>query len=298
MTSSPPVVALMSPGDMGHAVGGQLRRHGLRVITSLEGRSARTAELAAEAGIEAAASDQAMIEAADVLLSIIVPSKAEALAAHLAPAIERAGRDLIYVDCNAVAPATSRRIGEIVEAAGARFVDAGIVGPPPYADSRATRIYTSGPAAARLAVLNDHGLDVRAIGDGIGEASALKMCYAALNKGTIALITGVSIMAERMGVAAALHDEMTLSQEAVLAKMHRQVPSMVPKAHRWIGEMEEIASSFDASDLTPAIFEGIADIYRLVAAAPIAEVSPERWAEAGKTYDDVIRALADGGKSS
>ena len=86
---------------------------------------------------------------------------------------------------------------------------------------------------------------MRAIGDRVGDASALKMCYAALNKGTIALMTGVSVMAERLGVSGAFGDELALSQEAALRRMRQQVPGMVPKAHRWIGEMEEIAKTFE-----------------------------------------------------
>lgn len=291
-SATTPTVALMSPGDMGHAVGGLLKRNGVRVITALEGRSQRTADLATGAGIETVADDATLVEAADLLLSIVAPAEAEALAARLAPSIERAAGDLVYVDCNAVAPATAQRIGEVIEGAGGTFVDAGIIGPPPYEDSRSTRIYASGKGADRLAGLNGFGLDIRTVGDHIGDASSLKMCYAALNKGTVALMTGVSVMAERLGVAGAFGEELGLSQEAVLRRMQAQVPGMVPKAHRWIGEMEEIALTFASADLTPAVFEGIADIYRQVAANPIAAASPEDWKRAGTSFDEVVSALA------
>lgn len=289
-----PTVALMSPGDMGQAIGALLKRRGVRVITVLEGRSERTKELAGAAGIEDTGDDVALVENADILLSVLVPSEAETLAVRLAPAIERTGRALIYADCNAVAPDTSQRIGGVIEGAGARFVDAGIIGPPPRADSSHTRFYASGRDAEALGVLNGFGLDVRVIGDQVGQASALKMCYAALNKGAIALMTGVSVMAERLDVADALDDELALSQEAVKRRMHQQVPGMVPKAHRWIGEMEEIAKTFATADLTPQVFQGIADIYRLVAAHPLASSSPEDWRRAGAAYDEVITRLAEG----
>ena len=291
-SSSVPIVALMSPGDMGHSVGALLKKNGVRVITALEGRSQRTMGLAEAAGIEDVGDNEAMVEMADILLSIIAPAEAEGLAARLAPAIERAGHGLIYADCNAVAPETSERIAEVIEFAGGRFVDAGIIGPPPREDSRSTRIYVSGSHADDLARLNAFGLDVRVIGERIGDASALKMCYAALNKGTIALMTGVSVMAKRLGVAESFGEELALSQEAVRKRMHQQVPGMVPKAHRWIGEMEEIAKTFASANLTPAIFEGIADIYRLVAERPIAATSPETWSRAGHSYDEVVAALS------
>ena len=292
-STSTPTVALMSPGDMGQAVGSLLKRHGVRVISALQGRSERTKALAASAGIEDVGDDGALVEAADILLSVLVPSEAEALAARLAPAIERAGRKPLYADCNAVAPETVQRIAGVIEGAGGRFVDAGIVGPPPRADSSGTRFYASGQGAGDLAVLNDFGLDVRVIGDQAGQGSALKMCYAALNKGTIALMTGVSVMAARLDVADAFDAELTLSQEAVKRRMHQQVPGMVPKAHRWIGEMEEIARTFASADLSPLVFQGIADIYRQVADHPLAASSPEDWREAGKGYDEVVASLAE-----
>lgn len=292
MPASTPTVALMSPGDMGQAVAARLREGGLRVISALEGRSARTRALAAEAGIENAADDDALIEAADMLLSIVAPAEAMALASRLVPSIERAGGGVLYADCNAIAPETSRRIGEMIERAGGRYIDAGIIGPPPRPDSRATRFYASGPDADQLAVLNGFGLDVRVIGERIGDASALKMCYASLTKGTTALMTGASVTASRLGVSAALKDELAISQTALLQRMHQQVPAMVPKAHRWIGEMEEIARTFEAAGVTPDVFEGIADIYRMVRDKPIAAVSPEDWAKARLSYDDVVAALA------
>ncbi len=290
--ASPPTIALMSPGDMGHSVGALLKRHGARVISALDGRSQRTTDLAVAAGIELMPSDIDMIEAADVVLSIVAPASAESLANRLAQAMNAADSDVVYVDCNAIAPETVTRIAGVIERAGGHFMDAGIVGPPPREDSRATRFYISGKETNGLMQLNHFGLDVRLVSARIGDASALKMCYAALNKGTIALMTGVSVMAERLGVEAIFDQELQLSQSPVRQRMHSQVPSMVPKAHRWIGEMEEIAKTFSAADLSPATFEGIADIYRLVSDHPIAVTSPEAWRKATRSYHEIITALA------
>lgn len=292
MTLSAPTVALMSPGDMGHAVGALLRRNGVRVITSLQGRSRRTRDLAVNAGIELMADDFTLVDAADMLLSIVVPAAAETLAMSLAPAIREVGNELVYVDCNAISPETSQRLGALVERAGARFVDAGIIGPPPRENSRATRFYASGMAAEQFACLNDVGLDVRLIGERVGDASAVKMSYAALTKGTTALMTGLSIMAERLGVSKPLRDEFALSQAAAFDRMCEQVPAMVPKAHRWVGEMEEIAKTFEAAGLTPMLFEGAAAVYADVAETPLAKVSQEDWNESGKSFEHVIDALS------
>ncbi|MGI9449436.1 MAG: DUF1932 domain-containing protein [Geminicoccaceae bacterium] len=293
MKTGSPTIAIMSPGDMGHTVGALLRRHGLRVITSLSGRSERSRALAEKAGIEVVADDRTLVEQADLLLSILVPAAAEPFARHMASVIEPSEQEIVFVDCNAIAPETSKRIGAVIEGAGGIFVDAGIIGPPPRESSRATRFYASGSRADRFAALNDHGLDVRVIGETIGDASAVKMCYAALTKGTTALMTGLSITAERLGVSAPLRAEFEISQSAMLQRMQGHVPGMVPKAHRWVGEMEEIAKTFAAAGVTPKIFEGAAAIFEDVAKTSFASVTQEEWNNADWNYSEVVENLAD-----
>ncbi len=285
-------VAIMAPGDMGHSVGSVLKASGLRVVTCLAGRSGRTRALAAKAGIEDLGDDAALVRAADALLSILVPAQADALAERIAAALHATGGDLLYVDCNAVAPETARRVGATVEAAGARFVDAGIIGPPPRPGAAGTRFYAAGAAAPEFEELRACGLDVRVVSARPGDASALKMCYAALTKGTTAVMAELKIAAERLGVGAALDAELALSQAAMLERMQGSVPAMVPKAHRWIGEMEEIARTFAAVGLSPLTFEGAAAVYALVAEAPLARTSPEQWASARPSFEQVIAELA------
>jgi 3-hydroxyisobutyrate dehydrogenase-like beta-hydroxyacid dehydrogenase len=288
---SNPTVAIMSPGDMGHAVAALLRGGGLRVITCLDGRSARTRALAERAGIEAVANDDALVREADLLLAILVPAQAEDLARRIAAALERTRTELVYVDCNAIAPHTARRIGALVEAAGARFVDAGIIGPPPGAGTR-TPFYASGAHAKSFAALRDFGLDVRPIGERPGDASAIKMCYAALTKGTTALMTELAVAAERLGVAAVLRQELAESQPAALERMAKTVPAMIPKAHRWVGEMEEIARTFAACGLTPITYRGAAEIYDFVAQTALGKIAPERWREQDRSFEEIVSALA------
>lgn len=248
----PPViartVAVISPGDMGSAVGRRLREAGLRVVTSLAGRTQRTRSLTADSGIEDAGSLAAAVRQADVLLSILPPGRALELA-------KAVGRDAgpLYVDCNAVSPATARAIGSAV---GGRYIDAGIIGSPD-----APRFYASGPDAAELAELP---LDVRVLAGEIGQASALKMCYAALTKGLTALLTESMVTAEVLGVSEALRSELADSQPMFLAGARHGLPGMVPKAYRWIAEMEQIAATFEAAGLTPRMLLGAADVYRMV----------------------------------
>ena len=286
-----PTIGLLSPGEMGHTIGGVLRGHGAHVLTHLGGRSDRSRALAEAAGIEDTPSLATLVTEVDILLSVLVPARALEVAITIAAVIAETGADPLYVDCNAIAPRTVRQAEAVIRAAGGRFADAGIIGPPPRKPGT-TRIYASGPDAAALTILNDYGLDLRVIGSEAGQASGLKMCYAALTKGLIALGTELLLAAEQMGLADALRAEQQQSIPNVLAWLERSVPSMPPKAYRWVGEMEEIAATFADLGLTPNILLGAADMYRLVEDAPIGRESPETR-DKNRGLDGVIAALAE-----
>lgn len=266
-------VGILSPGDMGHTVGERLKAHGLRVIAHLADRSARTRGLAEKAGIEEVDSYDSLVEMADVVLCILVPAEAGAAAQTVAGALRRTGADLLYADCNAVAPQTTIKIGRTITEAGGRFVDASIIGPPPRREG-ATRFYASGVHAAELAELEDYGLDVPVISDSVGDASAIKMCYAGMTKGLTALCTNLLVAAEALGIRDALFDEWAMSQEAMLKRV-QGLPSMPPKSRRWVGEMEEIAATMASVGMSPKFHEGAADIYRFIGGSSLADRTPE-----------------------
>lgn len=283
-------VGILSPGDMGHVVGARLAENGVRVVAALADRSPRTRALAEQSGIEDLGSVDRLVTEADLILSILVPAAAQAAADKVADAMERSGADLLYADCNAIAPHTTRAIGERIERAGGTFVDGSIIGPPPRRDG-STRIYISGPGLAPLLTLNEKGLTFVSLGDEIGQASAIKMCYAALTKGLSALSLELLIAARSLGVYDALRNEFETSQKPMLERMERGLPNVPPKAGRWIGEMEEIASTFESVGLTPKMLEGAAEMYRLVSEHELAGRNPEDETPAPK-LDEMIRALA------
>jgi len=282
-------VGLLSPGDMGHSVGAVLGAHGLRVLTCLDGRSERSRALAAEAGIDDVPRLEDLVEQADLFLSILVPAYAQQTAERVAAALRTTGSSLLYVDCNAIAPRTVRTIGEIITGAGGRIADVGIVGGPPRRPG--TRFYVSGPGAAEFAVINDHGLDVRVLNGDIGAASGLKMCYGALTKGLQALGIELLVAARALGLEDALRDEQEHSVPDVRAWLAGAVPTMPPKAYRWVGEMEEIATTFADVGLTPLILHGAAEMYRFVADTPIGKETPENR-DTSRDLDGIVAALA------
>ena len=284
-------VGILSPGDMGHTVGTVLNQNGLRVITCLVGRSERTRQLAEKAGIVDVPTYLQLVTEADLILSILVPAQAMSAAAAVAAALEQTDTPLTYADCNAIAPQTTHQLAEQLTSAGGVFVDASIIGPPPRRPG-ATRFYASGPTLDTFVQLSDYGLDVRTLGNEIGNASAIKMCYAALTKGLTALCTELLTAAKRLGVADALTAEFQLSQAALFERMENGLPSMPPKAKRWIGEMEEISATFAHVGLTPNLLAGAADMYRLVGETHLADLSPEAR-DQFPTLTELIAVLAE-----
>jgi 3-hydroxyisobutyrate dehydrogenase-like beta-hydroxyacid dehydrogenase len=258
-------IAIIAPGEMGSAVGRSLRERGAQIVTSLAGRSKASVARAERAGFAIIERDDHLIENADMLLSIVPPGEALGVAERLAPALTRAARKPIVVDCNAVAPATAARIGAVLAPTGCRYVDAGIIGPPPAAGLR-TVFYVSGEHARQVLALNDVGLMVRALDGPIGAASALKMSYAGITKGLTAVGSAMILGAARAGAAEALRRELAESQPHLLAYLAKHVPAMFPKAYRWVAEMEEIAQFLAADPAAPHIYAAMARLYERFAA--------------------------------
>jgi 3-hydroxyisobutyrate dehydrogenase-like beta-hydroxyacid dehydrogenase len=253
-------IAIIAPGEMGSAVGRSLRERGAQIVTSLAGRSKASIARAERAGFAIIESDDHLIENADMLLSIVPPGAALGVAERLAPSLTRAKTKPVVVDCNAVSPATAAQIGAVLAPTGCRYVDAGIIGPPPAAGLR-TVFYVSGEHARDVLALNDFGLAVRALEAPIGAASALKMSYAGITKGLTAVGSAMMLGAERAGAASALRRELAESQPQLLAYLSKHVPAMFPKAYRWVAEMEEIAAFLSDDPAAAHIYAAAARLY-------------------------------------
>jgi 3-hydroxyisobutyrate dehydrogenase-like beta-hydroxyacid dehydrogenase len=252
-------VTIVAPGNMGAAIGRRLADNGVRVLTSVAGRSAASKRRAEAAGMQAV-DDEALVQP-DLILSIVPPGDAIALAERMAPHLACAATKPALVDCNAISPGTVARIAEIILPTGAPFVDGGIIGAPPQPGAKGPVLYVSGEAAARALVLRAHGLDVRVVQGGVGAASALKMSYAGITKGLTALGAAMMLGATRSGVAEALYAELAASQPALLPWFTRQVPGMYQKAYRWVAEMEEIADFLRDDPAAAEMFRGAARLY-------------------------------------
>ena len=286
----PVTVAILSPGEMGHAIGRTLARHGPRVITSLDGRSERTAGLTQAAGIEDVGTLDRVVREADVVLSVLPSAAAPTLAGEVARRLASRPRPLTFVECNALAPQTAREIGQVVSAAGGHVVDVGIIGSPPTG-TRSPRFYVSGPFVDEFLVFRDFGLDVLPIGAEIGQASGMKMCYAALTKGLSALGTELLLAGAKLDLLEPLLAELKDSQPTVLEWLERAVPAMPPKARRWVSEMEEIAATLEYLNLSPGYHQGAANLYRWVGETNLGHERPESR-DTSRTLRTVIDVLA------
>ncbi len=285
-------VAIMSTGDMGHNVAKVLKKEGLRVVTCLAGRSERTRGLAAAAAVEELASVEEVVAAADLVLSILPPGNALDNAREVAAAMTAAGSFPHFADCNAVSPQTAMQAADVVTGAGAPFSDAGIIGPGPGTREKPTRFYVSGPDTGGLDILAGPHIDVMKMGPEIGDASSVKMCYAAVTKGTWTLYTAALTAAEALGVTDAVHAEINFSRPKDYAEMERMVPRMPLDAARWIGEMHEIAATLEGTGVTPNFHKGAADIFELLVQTPIAEETRET-VDKGRTLKQALKIYAD-----
>jgi len=259
-----PTVAVVAQGAMGSGVGARLVERGIRVVTSLSGRSEASVRRAKAAGMIAVSDEEAA--RADFFLSILPPSQALPLARKMAALIAPSNHKPVYVDCNAVSPPTKVQIGEVIAKAGSPFVDASIIGGPPRAGYDGPAIYAAGHDAARFAPLGDFGLVIRLMDGPIGGAAAMKMSYAGITKGFTALGAMMMLAATRGGVAEGLRAELERSQPALLPWLQRSVPAMYSKAYRYVGEMQEISDYVGEDRSAMQMFDAFADFYTRIAA--------------------------------
>src|ERR1039457_6826948 len=250
-------IAILHPGEMGAAIGAGLIERGHRVVWASAGRSAATRRRARNCGLEDVETLARAAQSAGIVFSVCPPHAAM----DLARAVAGCGFGGIYVDANAVSAETTREVGRVVEAAGGSYVDAGIIGPPPIPGA-SVRLYVCGSRAGEIAPLFEGCImQVIALEGSIGAASALKVCYAAWNKGATALLAGIRALAAQEGVDAALLAEWKISLPDI-PKRSEVVTVSARKAWRWIAEMEEIAASFEAAGLPTGFHLAAAEIYR------------------------------------
>lgn len=285
-------IGITSPGDMGQGIAMCIKAMGFNVCMASDARSARTRSLGEQAGMTDCRSLENLVQTCDMVLSVLDPGFAVPNAEAIATACRNTGRKIVFVECNAIAPQTLLAICAIMATADCTVVDAGIVGPPPRNGARQS-FYVSGPHASLLNRINSKQIMVRIAGEKLGDASAVKMCYAALTKGSIALGTELLIAARKLGVDQVLEAEFRRTQAELYESALSRSAGMPFKAYRWVPEMNEIARTFEGVGLTPRILQGAADLFAQIASTPQGKESPEEARTKKRSGSEVIRGLAD-----
>jgi 3-hydroxyisobutyrate dehydrogenase-like beta-hydroxyacid dehydrogenase len=278
-------IGLLHPGEMGAAVGGSLVLVGHEVLWDPAGRSRATTGRALSAELTGVKFDR-LIAKSSVILSICPPHAALDVAHQVAAA----GYAGCYVDANAISAATAEQVAAVVTAAGASYVDGGIIGQPPEAPGY-TRLYLSGPQASEVRVLFKRSrVDARIAEGPLYAASTVKMAYAAWTKGSSALLLAARALARAGGVEPTLLAEWQLSQPNLTAQSERAAAAAAAKGWRWIGEMEEIAASMSAVGLPDGFHEAAAELFDRASRADV-PTGRRTDSTTGETMDTIMSAL-------
>ena len=268
-------IAILMPGDMGHGCGQAFKANGFRVVSCLNQRSERTKKLALASGIEDLKTIDNVIQASDLILSILPPESALKQAETINTKILEFKKKVTYVDCNAISPKTAEKINNVISSKFCNFIDAGIIGLNPVVEKGQTRLYVSGPNTDPVNILDGKGFIIKDLGKDIGKASAMKMIYASATKGTFALHAAVLTTAHKLGLSPEYFEELKFSKPEMLMAMERMVPRIPLDAARWEGEMYEIANTFSDAGITPKFHQASADMMKLANKTPIAKETRE-----------------------
>ncbi len=276
---------VIHPGQMGVAIAAALASVGHTASWASQGRSDETVNRAEQSNLVDLLTLEALCNDSDFIFSICPPDQAPSVAQQVADL----GFNGTFVDCNAVAPATTDLVSNIVTQQSGTFVDGGIIGPPAV-KSGTTRLYLSGKSATAVAELFiDSVVDARVLGSSSGAASALKMAYAGWTKGSAALLMTQFALAQQQKVESALLEEWELSQPGLTTRLDSGCSSMAPKAWRFTGEMHEIAKALEDAGLSRYWFDGAADVYEC-----LSDLKNKPDIQRKEVIDALLKTMNDG----
>lgn len=254
-------IGILHPGEMGVSIAASAINSGHQVYWSTAGRSAETRLRAEKHRLIPVASLVELCQTCEIILSVCPPHAAE----DVARSVVETGFHGSYLDANAIAPQRSIHIGLLMESAGVHFIDGSIIGGPAWTPNE-TWLYLSGNSADTIATCFTKGpLETKVMGNEIGKASAVKMCYAAYSKGTTALLAAIVAAAESLGVRDYLNEQWEMDHTGFSEQVNERIKRVTAKAWRFEGEMMEIVTTFQAVGLPGGFHESAADIYHRLA---------------------------------
>ena len=284
-------IGIMGPGDMGHSVARVLTNAGFKVVTILNGRSKLSCIRAKRSNMLDLSDLKELVSVSDFILSIMPPEQALNFAKEITKVFEVADKLPTFVDCNAISPDITLAMAKLVNNTGANFLNVGIIGPPPGRGVK-TRFYASGVDVDALQFINQNEIRLVPLGEDIAKASAVKMCYAALTKGTMTLHASVLIVAELLGVSDEVQHEFRENQKFYWKAMNKQVSMLGCDAARWAGEMDQISATFSSVGITKNFHQGAADIFRLIDSSPLGNETRETY-DQNRTMQQTVEVYAN-----
>ena len=274
------IIGLIGLGEMGSEIGRYLVMNDLEVISVYEGRSEISKKRASKYKIRDAGSIEQFCKISDLVISIIPPDKAVETANLYTSYINKDGQ--IYCDLNAISTITAKKIKILLDEKKIDYVDGAIMGGPPT-ENYSPRIYLSGKLSEKLNFLNGKGIELMVLKGSDFKASATKMVYASITKGSKALVAGALIAAKKNNVYDELMEELKYSEEYFSLVAKNQVPSIKHKAYRWVGEMNEISLTYKESGLTGGFHSEAENVYELIKNLP----------EGKLEIDEIINQITD-----
>lgn len=274
-------IGILHPGEMGVSIAASAVNSGHKVYWTMADRSVKTRQRANEHDLIGLESLLELCHTCEIIFSVCPPHASE----DVAKSIMNMGFKGYYLDANAISPQQTIKIGQMMEEKAIRFIDGGIIGGPAWTP-KGTRLYLSGKDANIIADCFSNGpLETKIIGNDIGKASALKMCYAAYSKGTTALLAAILAAAESLGVRDELYQQWDMDDSGFVKQANSRATRVTAKAWRFEGEMDEVASTFREAGLPNGFHEAAAEVYHRLAGFKDASQSP--------TLEEVLTALLE-----
>ncbi len=282
-------IGILSIGEMGAACARLFREHGARVMTVLNGRSERTQALDRDAGVEAVEHVKVLLDASDLILSLVTPSSAMTVCREVAEAMRGRTGSPVFIDANPTSPMVAEQMAELITSSGGRFIDGAIIGSA--ADvGRSTALYVSGPGADGLKHLEQYGLRVKVLGEKVGQASALKIFNAGLNKGMAALLIEFLVGASKAGILDEVVDLYNGGFRDIVKRMDGFLAGMSQHARRRSEEMTELEDTLRHWGVEPVMPPAIRELLARMAALGLDPITPAPGA-----YRALIGAVVDNG---
>jgi len=282
-------IGILSIGEMGHACARVFREHGARVVTVVNGRSDRTRALAKDAGVEIVEDMKTLLDSVDILLSLVTPSSARAVCRAVAEAMTGRRDAPLFIDANPTSPVAAGEMAKVIATAGGRFVDGAVIGSAALV-GQSTTLYLSGPDADALREIEKYGLRVKIVGGKVGQASALKIFYAGLNKGIAALLIEFLLGARRAGILDDVVELYNSGFRDLVKRADGTLASMALHARRRSEEMVELGEALRHWGMEPIMTDAVRELLSRVGALGLAPIEPAPGA-----YRALLETLVDNG---